>query len=154
MSLAFSTTVCVAVMTVNPLNCSLSLWTGADDECRWCSSILDVCQKRWCSGKCLESWRLQHRYFLARQFVMKLSRGKCSCVRANGEQRHSICAGCGSCESIVLLRGGMMTCDHIVPRLGDKSRFSCKHHLTNLQILCSFCHDEKSLSDEKQYGIG
>lgn len=141
-------------MTVNPLHCSLSLWTGIDDECRWCSSILDSAkQKRWCSGKCLELWRLQHRYFLARQFVMKASRGKCRCVRAEGEQRHAICAGCRSCESIVVLRGGMMTCDHIVPRLGDKARFSCKHHISNLQILCDRCHHKKSLQDEIKFGV-
>ena len=140
-------------MAVNPLNCVLSSWTGADDECRWCSSLLLPEQKRWCSGKCLESWRLQHRYYLARQFVMKLARGVCNCVRAHGEQRHAICERCGLCEAVVALRGEIMTCDHIVPRFGDKARFSCKHHLENLQILCSYCHDVKSQEDVIKYGI-
>jgi 5-methylcytosine-specific restriction endonuclease McrA len=140
-------------MTVNPLHCSLSAWTGLEGYCRWCNSLLAPEQKKWCSGLCLQKWRLQHRYFLARQFVMKLSRGKCSCVRAEGEQRHAICAQCGLCEAIVALRGGIMTCDHIVPRFGDKARFSCKHHLENLQILCSYCHDVKSQEDTIRYGL-
>lgn len=46
-----------------------------------------------------------------------------------------------------------MTCDHIIPRRGDKSRFSCKHHPDNLQMLCSTCHTKKSKEDEKSYGI-
>lgn len=140
-------------MSVNPLHCSLSLWTGDTDACRFCNSILRKEQKRWCSGKCLEAWRLQHRYFLARQFVLKLARGKCNCVRTNSEQRHALCAHCGSCESIVTLRGGIMTCDHRTPRFGDRARFSCKHHLENLQILCSFCHNKKSKEDEIKYGV-
>jgi 5-methylcytosine-specific restriction endonuclease McrA len=139
-------------MTVNPLHCTLSRWTGADDECRWCSSVLLPEQKRWCSGKCLETWRLQHRYYLARQLAVKLAKGKCDCVRKVNEERHIICANCNLCESRILLRGGSITCDHIVPRRGDKSRFSCKHHQTNLQILCSQCHDQKSRMDEKTYG--
>jgi 5-methylcytosine-specific restriction endonuclease McrA len=139
-------------MTVNPLNCVLSSWSGNDDECRWCSTELDPVQRRWCSGSCLEAWRLHHRYFLARQLVLKLSRGKCNCVRTDSEQRHSRCASCGLCESVVQLRGDQMTCDHIIPRRGDKSRFSCKHHPDNLQILCSRCHNIKSKEDELLYG--
>ena len=139
-------------MTVNPLHCVLSNWSGNDDECRWCSSELAPEQKRWCSGSCLETWRLHHRYFLARQLAVKLSRHKCACIREKNEPRHSRCAHCGACESIVKLRGGQMTCDHIIPRRGDKSRFSCKHHQENLQILCSTCHDKKSLQDEEMYG--
>lgn len=136
-------------MTVNPLHCSLSVWSGLEGYCRWCNKYLEnPKQKRWCSGQCLESWRLHHRYFLARQFVMKLARGRCSCVRANNEPRHVLCAHCGACESVVALRGGIMTCDHIIPRQGDKSRFSCKHHLDNLQILCFDCHNLKSKDDE------
>lgn len=141
-------------MTVNPLHCSLSAWTGLEGYCHWCDKYLEnPAQKRWCSGTCLQAWRLQHRYFLARQFVMKLARGKCLCSRANGEQRHALCAHCGSCAAVVALRGGIMTCDHIIPRNGDRSRFSCKHHISNLQILCSGCHDIKSKLDEQLYGI-
>ena len=140
-------------MSVNPLNCSLSVWTGLEGYCRWCNCLLDINQKRWCSGKCLERWRLQHRYFLARQFVMKLARGKCRCIRAHNEQRHVVCTRCEVCEAVVRLRGGIMTCDHIMPRFGDKAKFSCKHHLDNLQILCNVCHDVKSKNDEIMYGI-
>lgn len=140
-------------MTVNPLLCTLSSWTGNNDECRWCSRTLDPKQKRWCSGSCLDTWRLHHRYFFARQLAVKLSRRKCSCVRRKGEPRHSCCAACGLCESIVKLRGGIMTCDHIIPRRGDKSRFSCKHHQDNLQILCSNCHANKTKEDEMKYGL-
>ena len=136
-------------MTVNPLHCSLSIWTGLEGYCRWCDKQLQAVQKRWCSGECLMAWRLQHRYFLARQFVMKLARGKCLCVRTDNEPRHVICAGCGGCEAVIALRGSIMTCDHIIPRNGDKSRFSCKHHVSNLQILCSTCHDKKSKLDEQ-----
>lgn len=139
-------------MTVNPLHCHLSSWDGEDSHCRWCNSTLSAVQKRWHSGACLEAWRLHHRYFLSRQLVFKLSRRKCNCVRADGEQRHSHCAACGLCEAVVRLRGYEMTCDHIVPRRGDKSRFSCKHHPDNLQVLCSYCHDLKSKLDEELYG--
>jgi len=139
-------------MTVNPLNCSLSQWSGIDDECRWCSSKLDAVQKRWCSGTCLNTWRLHHRYFLARQLALKRSRRKCMCHRPENGQRHSCCASCGRCEVVVRLRGDEITCDHIIPRRGDKSRFSCKHHPDNLQILCSTCHNTKSKEDELLYG--
>jgi 5-methylcytosine-specific restriction endonuclease McrA len=136
-------------VSVNPLTCSLSAWTGLEGYCRWCNvEIEDGHKRRWCSGNCLESWRLQHRYFLARQFVMKLARGKCNCIRSYDEQRHVLCADCGACESVVALRGEIMTCDHIIPRNGDKSKFSCKHHISNLQILCSGCHRVKSETDE------
>jgi 5-methylcytosine-specific restriction endonuclease McrA len=140
-------------MTVNPLHCVLSSWSGNDDECRWCSSVLDLKQKRWCSGSCLQAWRLHHRYFLARQLAVKRSKGKCNCHRSEGDPRHTVCARCGSCESVVVLRGGMMTCDHIIPRRGNKSRFSCMHHHDNLQMLCSFCHSIKSAEDEIEYGL-
>jgi len=140
-------------MTVNPLHCVLSSWSGDEDCCRWCDCKLNPEQKRWCSGSCLETWRLHHRYFLARQLAVKRSKRKCACYRKEGEPRHSCCAACGSCESIVVLRGGMMTCDHIIPRRGDKSRFSCKHHQDNLQLLCSFCHDKKSKLDDLKYGV-
>ncbi len=137
-------------MTVNPLHCSLSAWNGLEGYCRWCNFILSD-QKKWCSGNCIQQWKLQHRYYLARQAIVKASRKKCSCVRAQGEQRHSHCASCGSCEAIVRLRGGEMTCDHIIPRFGNKSRFSCNHHHNNLQLLCSFCHNKKSKQDEITY---
>jgi HNH endonuclease len=140
-------------MTVNPLHCSLSNWSGIVDECRWCSCKLLPEQKRWCSGYCLNTWRLHHRYFLARQLAVKLSARKCSCVRQSGEPKHSHCAMCGLCEAKIKLRGGIMTCDHIIPRRGDKSRFSCKHHIDNLQILCNACHDLKSEIDEITYGV-
>jgi 5-methylcytosine-specific restriction endonuclease McrA len=141
-------------MSINPLYCSLSSWTGLEGYCRWCDKLVSHTGKqRWCSGTCLQQWRLHHRYFLARQFVMKLARGRCSCVRANSEERHVLCSQCGLCESQVRLRGEQMTCDHIVPRFGDKSKFSCKHHISNLQILCSHCHDQKSETDKLLYGL-
>lgn len=140
-------------MTVNPLHCVLSSWSGIDDECRWCSAKLAPEQKRWCSGSCLETWRLHHRYFLARQLAVKKSRRKCNCIRQEGDLRHSHCARCEACEAVVHLRGGIMTCDHILPRRGNKSRFSCLHHQENLQMLCSFCHAEKSMEDELLYGL-
>lgn len=138
-------------MTVNPLHCSLSAWNGLEGYCRWCSNELRPEQKKWCSGECLQQWRLQHRYFLARQSIVKNSRRKCQCIRSVGEQRHSHCARCGLCEAVVHLRGAIMTCDHIIPRRGDKSRFSCKHHQDNLQLLCSPCHADKTKEDEVNY---
>lgn len=141
-------------MTVNPLHCVLSNWQGNDDCCRWCNNQLEVFQKRWCSGLCLETWRLHHRYFLARQAAVKKSRGRCNCARSKNELRHMRCASCGLCEAVVKLRGDEMTCDHIMPRRGNKSRFSCLHHLENLQMLCSSCHSDKSAIDEIMYGIG
>lgn len=135
-------------MSVNPLNCSLSVWTGLEGYCHWCNNILPLGNKRWCSGNCLSAWRTQHRYYLSRQAVLKRARGKCACLRSENEPRHVLCAHCGACESVVVLRGVILTCDHIIPRNGDKSRFSCKHHQSNLQILCKNCHDEKSKIDE------
>jgi 5-methylcytosine-specific restriction endonuclease McrA len=137
-------------MTVNPLYCSLSAWNGLEGYCRWCNLFLGLRQK-WCSGNCLQQWRSQHRYYLARQITVKASRKKCLCIRAEGEQRHSSCADCGSCEAVVRLRGDEMTCDHIIPRFGDRSRFSCNHHNDNLQLLCSSCHIRKSKQDQLFY---
>src|SRR4051812_16712493 len=139
-------------MTVNPLHCELSSWSGCNDNCRYCNGQLEPNQKRWCSGTCLNTWRLHHRYFLARQLAIKKSKRKCACKRAKGEPRHSSCAACGACEAVVQLRGEIITCDHIIPRRGDKARFSCKNHPDNLQILCSYCHNVKSKSDEETYG--
>jgi 5-methylcytosine-specific restriction endonuclease McrA len=144
-------------MTVNPFYCSLSVWTGLEGFCRWCDKEIDDClstKRKWCSGNCLQQWRQQHRYFLARQVIMKSARGKCLCKRMPNEQRHIVCANCKSCESQVRLRGDIMTCDHVVPRFGDKSKFSCNHHVNNLQVLCSNCHAAKSAQDEIKYGIG
>lgn len=140
-------------MSINPLHCSLSAWNGLEGYCRWCNIELEEFQKRWHSGECLTRWRTQHRYYLARQLLVKNSRGKCNCVRAKNEPRHLLCAHCGSCEAVVRLRRGEMTCDHITPRRGDKTRFSCKHHQDNLQLLCSFCHDVKTKNDEQQFGL-
>ena len=140
-------------MSVNPLHCILSYWQGNDDNCRWCNSDLEGPQKRWCSGTCLNTWRLHHRYFLSRQIAVKAAKRKCSCIRKDNEPRHIHCAHCGLCEAIVKLRGGEMSCDHIIPRRGDRSRFSCNHHPDNLQMLCDFCHTKKSAEDELQYGI-
>lgn len=139
-------------MSVNPLYCSLSAWNGLEGYCRWDNKILEN-RKKWCSGECLLEWRTQHRYFLARQALLKRSRRKCHCVRLPNEQRHLYCHDCGSCEVLILLRGGQMTCDHIIPRFGDKARFSCKHHSTNLQLLCSFCHVRKTKEDENLLGL-
>lgn len=143
-------------MTVNPLHCSLSSWTGLEGYCRWCNEEIPdgySHKRKWCSGKCLTNWKLHHRYFLARQFVMKLARGRCSCVRALNEERHILCSQCGLCESVVRLRGEIMTCDHVIPRFGNKSKFSCIHHVNNLQVLCSYCHTQKSYEDKLKYGL-
>ncbi len=135
-------------MSVNPLNCSLSSWDGNENNCRYCNSELEVNKRRWCSGECLNTWRLHHRYFLSRQRAIKLARRKCSCLRASNEPRHIHCADCGLCESIIILKGNIITCDHIIPRNGNKSKFSCLHHVDNLQILCSSCHQKKTTKEE------
>jgi 5-methylcytosine-specific restriction endonuclease McrA len=140
-------------MSVNPLHCQLSSWNGEDTNCRWCNSSLGEFRKRWCCGSCLEAWRLQHRYFLARQLAVKLSKHKCLCIRSENEPRHACCNICGLCESVIKLKGNILTCDHIIPRRGDRSRFSCNHHQSNLQILCSDCHEIKTRSDEQMYGV-
>lgn len=143
-------------MTINALHCSLSIWNGLEGYCRWCDK--EICpgtsnKRRWCSGECLTSWRTQHRYYLARQELMRRSRGRCSCLRQAGEERHVLCAGCGKCQSQVALQGSIMTCDHKVPRFGNKEKFSCMHHQSNLQVLCTSCHTEKSRRDELLFGL-
>lgn len=131
-------------MSVNPLTCTLSQWDGQAHNCRLCNSPTPVGRKRWCSGQCLKTWRLHHRYFLARQLALRLARAKCACHRSKTEPRHVHCAHCGRCERVLSRLGRTITCDHIIPRNGDKSRFSCRHHIDNLQILCNVCHDVKT----------
>lgn len=125
---------------VDAAKCSLTLWAGDPGKCRQCDSDLPPSRKNWCRGECLALYRLNHRYFLARQEALKRARGKCGCSRAPGEQRHVKCAHCGDCEIVVKERNEQLEANHIIPRIGDRTSFSCNHHPDNLELLCSSCH--------------
>lgn len=128
---------------VDAAKCVLTQWAGDPGRCKQCNSSLPGSpkpRKNWCSGECLALYRRNHRYFLARQEAMKRARGKCGCSRLPGEQRHSKCAHCGDCEIVVKGRNEQLEANHIIPRIGDRTSFSCNHHTDNLSILCSSCH--------------
>lgn len=127
---------------VDAAKCALTLWEGDPDRCKQCNSpdLLLNGRKNWCRGECLALYRQNHRYFLARQEALKRARGKCGCSRAPGEQRHARCAHCGDCEIVVKSRNEQLEANHIVPRIGDRTSFSCNHHPDNLELLCSSCH--------------
>lgn len=130
------------MVAVDAAKCVLTLWEGDPNKCRQCGTdLLSLgSRKNWCGGDCLALYRRNHRYYLARQECLKRSKGKCSCVREPGEQRHAKCAHCGDCEVVVKGRNEQLEANHIVPRLGDRTSFSCNHHPDNLELLCSSCH--------------
>jgi 5-methylcytosine-specific restriction endonuclease McrA len=125
---------------VDPKLCTLSAWQGDEDRCRWCNELLGPRRRVWHDGACMKIFREQHRYTQARRWCHRTSKGVCPCARPKGAHRHSVCAHCGLCEPVLIERGLALECNHIIPRLGDKSSFSCLHHHENLEMLCSDCH--------------
>lgn len=125
---------------VDPIACSLSAWAGDLDRCRWCNETLGPRRRVWHDGSCMKMFREQHRYTQARRWCLRKAKGKCLCLRPKGSHRHAVCAHCGTCETVLLEQGLKLECNHIKPRLGDKSSFSCLHHHDNLEMLCSPCH--------------
>ncbi len=131
-------------MLVDPQQCTLSLWEGDPDHCRWCNLVLGPRRRVWHDGSCMKIFREQHRYTQARRWCKRTAKGWCPCIRPKGSQRHPVCAHCGICEPVLIEQGLALECNHIVPRLGDKSSFSCLHHHDNLQMLCTPCHREET----------
>lgn len=125
---------------VDAAKCALTSWRGDPGRCKQCNSDLPALRKDWCGGDCLALYRQNHRYFLARRWCLKRFRAKCDCVREPGEQKHAKCAHCGDCEVVVKAREEQLEVNHIIPRLGDRTSFSCNHHPDNLELLCSTCH--------------
>ncbi len=134
-------------MSVNPLHCPLSLWDGDNANCRVCNCVLPEGRSRYCGGECLSYWRSEHRYFLSRQIAVSRALEECGCVAAP----HSVCAMCGLCEGMFSILGRVLTVDHLEPRMGETARFGCLHHTSNLQVLCSHCHEIKTKLDELYY---
>jgi hypothetical protein len=65
--------------------------------------------------------------------------------------KHPVCRACGKCDRAV----GPLECNHIKPRLGDKTSVSCLHHQANLEMLCHSCHaavtaEQRSLWPKKK----
>jgi len=129
---------------VDPEQCTLSLWDGDPERCRWCNVILGPKRRVWHDGSCMNIFREQHRYTQARRLCVRKSKGWCPCDRPKGSHRHPVCAHCGLCEPVLLLSGLRLECNHIIPRLGNKSSFSCLHHSDNLQMLCTPCHQAET----------
>lgn len=125
---------------VDPQQCVLSLWQGDESRCRWCNEPLGPRRRVWHDGSCMKIFREHHRYTQARRWCLRTSKGTCSCVRPKGSHRHAVCAHCGTCEAVLVEQGLRLECNHKVPRLGDKSSFSCLHHHDNLEMLCNPCH--------------
>jgi len=127
-------------MLVDPKLCPLSKWEGDESRCRWCNLVLGPRRRVWHDGSCMKLFREQHRYTQARRWCLRAAKGTCLCARPKGSHRHPVCAHCGLCEQVLIEQGLRLECNHIIPRLGDKSSFSCLHHHDNLQMLCTPCH--------------
>lgn len=102
-------------------SCDLSAWRGSALHCRWCNKKLTGKQKRWCSPHCGNAASTHHWFSWARKVVVR-----------NG--RYDGCVKCGSHERLEV--------NHITPCLGLHSKASCKHHVTELELVCRKCHLE------------
>lgn len=100
------------------INCSLSLWTGGRNACRWCDAELEGRRTRWCSDRCARLYLKNHRWTDARKAARR--RDKYACTE------------CGS--------PGPLEVNHIVPVMGKHNVIGCHHHLDGLDTLCHECH--------------
>lgn len=98
-------------------------------ECSWCHKPLIGRQRQWCGKSCSKEFLRNHFWKEARRWALKLANKRCSLCGAPEEIRWDRKDGRSSLEI-----------NHIVPVLGDRVNFSCRHHQENLQVLCFKCH--------------
>lgn len=135
-------------MSVSPMNCSLSVWSGVLRKCRVCDIKLPSGKSKYCDYDCEEYWKSQHRYKLARAIAITLSHLYCGC-----KTTHPVCQMCMRCQPEFEILGRSLTVDHISPRRGRTASFSCMHHIDNLQVLCGgtkdSCHSIKTRTEDR-----
>lgn len=154
-------------MSVNLLRCSMSLWTGGHDRCRWCDRRSPGVSRRWrfCSRLCTAAYADNHLYARAKWIVLEASRRPCPCPPEAGIVKrwydpqservvtdvipppHRHCTGdCGRCEGQIQADGDRLTVNHVDPRLGiGFQALDCIHHQDNLEPLCWSEHHELNL---------
>lgn len=98
--------------------CTLSTWRGDEARCRWCDRWLRGSRTRFCSLDCKSEAIANHAWATA---------------KTRARQRDRACTRCGTTRRLHV--------HHRVPCDGVRT-FSCHHHLTNLETLCSACHAE------------
>lgn len=118
--------------------CTLSSWSGTDEECRRCGRTLTGRSRKYCTKRCARIWSQNHFYRRARSECKRLSRIKCGCPRVRS---HPACANCGTCEGKLLSIGSWLECNHKVARNGIPiNDIGCHHHQDVLEMLCHECH--------------
>ena len=99
--------------------------------CDRCGTALTGRRKRWCCDACMNEWRSQHDWTLARDRAKKRDGNRC--VKCGAEKAYDW----REPEKTVRLE-----VNHIVPRVGRGYGFGCHNHLDNLETLCHPCHVE------------
>ena len=103
----------------------------APGVCDRCGTELTGRQTRWCSSSCMNEWRAQHDWGMARNAAKK--RDHHQCVKCGAEGQYDW----REPEKAVRLE-----VNHIVPRVGRGYGFGCHNHHDNLETLCHPCHVE------------
>jgi 5-methylcytosine-specific restriction endonuclease McrA len=103
--------------------CQITRWSGQPGACQNCAVKLPEGSRRtvWCSDKCRLTYERQHVWNRAR-------------LAARRHANHT-CARCGARGEDINLE-----VNHKVPLVGRGYGESCRHHATNLEVLCHACH--------------
>ena len=107
--------VCVARL----VTCSLKA-PRKRGHCELCGKKLSGRQTRWCSRKCSNTIRDNHRWTNAKGVIKRLN-------------AYYQCAHCEEFTQTIEV-------NHIVPCKGKHGVWGCHHHQENLELLCKPCH--------------
>jgi len=99
-------------------------------HCGHCAKKLKGRQKRWCSKTCRWDANANHWFSKAKKRLKS--------ARALYE--------CEECHELTRT----IEVNHIVPCKGAHSKWSCSHHIDNLELLCKPCHKLKTDEQRKK----
>lgn len=104
------------------LACTLSKWQGDPTRCRWCNAQLGPRRQRWCSQPCVDEYKAQHWWGIAREAALTRDHRQCQdCVYGPADNP------------------GQLEVHHLQPVQGRRTA-SCLHHAANLTTLCQEHH--------------
>ncbi len=135
-------------------SCALSPWSGADEQCRWCSGPARE-GEGWCGHLCEDEYRRNHWWDHAREAAI-VRDGAC-CVRCGlGPDAPTVAKLLlralvpmtmveaarlwRSPEFRSLQAASSIEVNHVVPRRGGGYQAGCHHHVAGLETLCHPCH--------------
>ena len=104
--------------------------------CRECGEFSGGRRSFYCSRECRDTFDADHFWGTAR--LAALSRASIWSIGRGdhrGLTRPPLGYVCARCEGFKAWE-----VNHIEPVNGDRQHFSCRHHQTNLEVLCHQCH--------------